>query len=469
MTGIQSSEHNYFLSGAMPVLFLKTATPIVTVMAVNGLFTLIDAYFLGMFVGADALTAVTLVFPLYMLIVALSTLVSNGFSSIYARLLGAGDHDEAASAFGQATLLSLTVCALFALGFWITGTRLSLFVANGSQHLAGMGYTYISILIFCSPLMFLLALNIDALRCEGRLKIMAAITLSSSLLNIGFNYIFIAMLGLGVAGSAYGTLLAQLCSIIAILMFRARLANRPADAPTTWLNLMGLRPRTEKWGEILALGAPSSLGYIGISLSAGLTLYCLQLWASANYSDTAGAFGIITRLMTFSFLPLLGLSFAFQTIVGNNFGAHIEHRINSSVKIALAAAFFYCALLQTVFVSNRETLGYLFVDDPGVANEIIRILPYTVALMFVFGPLMMISTYFQAIGDAARAAILGLSRTYLFALPLTVLLPFVFGEWGIWYAGIAAEVLVLLLTFAVLGKRAAKHGYRWGLLEPPMR
>lgn len=155
--------------------------------------------------------------------------------------------------------------------------------------------------------------------------------------------------------------------------------------------------------------------------------------------------------------------------MGNNFGARIEQRINLSVKIALSAAFVYCALLQMVVVSNRATLGYLFVDDPGVANEIIRILPYTVTLMFVFGPLMMISTYFQAIGDAARAAILGLSRTYLFALPLTALLPFAFGEWGIWYASIVADVLVLLLTIFVLGKRAAEHGYRWGLLEPSLR
>jgi hypothetical protein len=65
-------------------------------------------------------------------------------------------------------------------------------------------------------------------------------------------------------------------------------------------------PGSGHWGELLALGAPSSLGYIGMSLSAGLTLYCLQLWAAETYAATAGAFGIITRLITFTFLPLLG-------------------------------------------------------------------------------------------------------------------------------------------------------------------
>ena len=78
---------------------------------------------------------------------------------------------------------------------------------------------------------------------------------------------------------------------------------------------------------------------------------------------------------------------------------------------------------------------------------------------------MMIGAYFQAIGDAPRAALLGLSRTYLFALPLTFLLPFRFGEPGIWYAGVVAEVLVLALTGLVLFHRRQAAGKRWGLLE----
>jgi len=80
---------NMFLSGSLPILFIKTAAPIILIMMVNGIHTLIDAYFLGEYVGADALTAVTLMFPAFMLMVALSTLVSNGYSSVLARLLGA--------------------------------------------------------------------------------------------------------------------------------------------------------------------------------------------------------------------------------------------------------------------------------------------------------------------------------------------------------------------------------------------
>lgn len=84
-------------------------------MLVNGSFSLVDAYFLGVFVGADALTAVTSMFPAFILIVALSTLVSNGFASLMARQLGAGDRSKSVETFSQAISLSLVVCSLLPL------------------------------------------------------------------------------------------------------------------------------------------------------------------------------------------------------------------------------------------------------------------------------------------------------------------------------------------------------------------
>lgn len=459
MTGLSTPENNIYLEGPLPALFAKTAAPIIVVMGVNGLFTVVDAYFLGAYVGADALTAVTLMFPLYMLLVALSTLVSNGFASVFARLIGGGDRHMAGTVFAQAVQLALVVCAVLIALFLISGDALSLMAANGDTALAGMGYTYISILILCSPLVFMLSISIAALRSEGLLTAMAAITLMSALLNIAFDYLLIVEFGAGVSGSAWGTVLAQACAMSAVLVHRSRSGRD--SGPRHGL----LGAGWNHWGELLALGAPSSLGYIGLSLSAGLTLYCLQLWAGETYAATAGAFGIITRLITFSFLPLLGLSMAFQTIAGNNYGAKLAARSDSSIVLAMVLAVVYCGSVELTFLITRADIGFIFVDDNVIAGEIARILPYTVITMIVFGPMMMIGSYFQAIGDAPRAALLGLSRTYLFALPLTFLLPFRFGEPGIWYAGVVAELLVLATTVVVLAHRRKAGGNRWGLFE----
>ena len=459
MTDTPASQENMFLAGSLPVLFAKTASPIILIMLLNGLFALVDAWFIGVFVGAEALTGVTLMFPVYMLLVALSGLVSSGLSSIYARLLGAKKLVQAGVVYGQAVFLAIIVCISLILLFLSGGQSLTLQIANGTTSLADFGYSYISILIFCSPVIFLLAINIDALRCEGLLQAMAAISIASALLNIGFDYLFVVEMGWGVAGSAWGTVLANTCSLIAIIVYRLTGKSSPV------FHFSNITFGWSHWRDLLALGAPASLGYIGISLSAGLTLYCLQIWSGDSYEATAGAYGIITRLMTFTFMPLLGLSTAFQTIAGNNYGAKAWHRSDQSLRAALVLAILYCVAIQTGFYLSRDVIGAVFVNDPAIIKEVSRILPLATFLLFLFGPLMMISTWFQAIGDAGRAALLGLSRTYLFALPLTFALPFVFGEPGIWYGGIVAEMLVLMLTIMVLRRRARKQGHAWGLFH----
>jgi Na+-driven multidrug efflux pump len=195
------------------------------------------------------------------------------------------------------------------------------------------------------------------------------------------------------------------------------------------------------------------LNYIGISLVATVTIFSLQKWGLDNYAATAGAYGINTRVMTFAVLPLLGLSMAFQTIVGNNFGANAFYRSNRSLKLVLWIATAYCALVQLTLHLTKDSIGMAFVDDPLIAAEISRIIPMSTMMLVLFGPVMMLTAYFQAIGDSSAAAILGLSRTYLFALPFVFCLPYLLGENGIWYAGPSAEFMMLMLALVVLLKR----------------
>ena len=433
---------NMFTSGPLVPLFLRTAAPIILVMGINGAFAVVDAYFLGVYVGARAVIAVTLMFPLYMMLVALSTLVSNGFSALYAQALGAGDGLRAHALLGSALQLALVVSFVLMGLFMLFGAPMAIRVAAGDVGLADTGHLYLAILVFGSPLGFLGAIGVDALRAQGRMGPMAAIMLMAAVLNIGFDALLVVGLGQGVAGSAIGTLLSQLCAGLAVVAVR-----RGQPRPVVW----PMRPAY--WGRLLALGAPSSLGYIGLSLSAAVTLVAIQIWGGAQFNAIAGAFGIISRLMTFAFLPLLGLSMAFQTITANVYGAGQRVRVRAALRVAVGIGLTYGVCVQVVYLLGAPRLGAVFVDDPQIVAQVARILPITTATMFLFGPLMMVATHFQAIGDAPRAGLLGLSRTYLFGLPLTLLLPLVWGEIGIWLAGPVAECLVLGLTVWVLWRR----------------
>lgn len=450
---------NTYLIGSLPKLFFATAAPIIFIMLVNGTFTLVDAYFLGEFVGADALTAVTLMFPAFMIIIALSSLISGGFSSVVARLLGSGDLPAAKRSFVEAIFLSLIICAALVILFLVGGEPLIVWVTAGNATLSQMGYSYISILIFFAPISFLSAIMSDTLRSEGKMAAMMLFSLSAVGLNFVFNYLLIVVLEYGVAGSAYGTILAQACSLAA-MFFHRKYANVAVK-----VKLADFKISAQYWVEFIALGMPASLTYLGISLMSSAIIYNLQSFEFANYPATIAAYGIINRVMTFLFLPFLGLSMAFQSILGNNFGAKLHDRADDSVKIAIATAFIYCATMQVLINLIKYDIGGMFVGNVGIGLEVARIVPMTTLTFALFGPLMIISTYFQAIGDAKRSAILSLSRTYVFALPLTFILPEYIGENGIWLAGAAAEILVLIMTIFVLYMRYKKHGNRFGLLS----
>ena len=457
-----TSHTNSFLSGPLGPIYARTALPIIFVMGMNGLLAVVDALFLGHFAGPEALAAVTLMFPPYMLIVALATLVSSGMSSLLARQIGAGRPDAAGATFAAAHGLAVFIGLILIALFLLVGHEVALVAAGGSEVLAELGLIYLRITIFAAPLIFVLSINSDALRNEGFVAFMAGMSLLVSVANMAFNYVLIGWMGLGVAGSAYGTALAQALALAIILSFRV---FGPAILRPSALLAHGI---WQGWRPILTLGAPQSLSFVGLALGSGAVIVALQWVATPSFDATMTAYGIVTRLMTFAYLPLLGLAHAMQTITGHNYGAAAYGRSDHSLRIATATAFLYCLLLQWVMTFFPGQIGAAFVNDPAVIDEVARILPVIVATFVLAGPLLMLSMHFQAIGDAGRAALLGLAKPYLFAIPLTFLLAGTVGEIGIWLSGPVADLLLVGMTVLVLGHLARARSLRWGLfLQAP--
>lgn len=455
------SQQNTFTQGPLGPIFLKTALPIILVMSMNGLLTVVDALFLGRYVGPEALAAVTLIFPLFMLTIALATLVSNGMSSILARDLGAGDMVAANGTFAGAHGFALMVSGILMLGYIGFGGTITRALASGSEELADMAQIYLAITVFASPIAFLQGVNSDALRNEGRVGFMAAMSLLVSLSNIGFNYVLIALMGLGVAGSALGTALAHTLALVIILGYRmqGRAVLHPATLMrTSW---------RQRWLRILALGAPQSLNFIGIAFGAMAVIAALQWIDAPNYEASVTAYGINTRVLTFMFLPLLGLTYALQSIIGNNYGAQAWQRSDQSLRMGIWIALIYCAVSQVLLTVFATPIAKAFVDEPEIINAFVRILRLNILMLWLAGPMIVVSAYFQAIGDAPRAAVLGLTKPYAFALPLTFALPLLWGETGIWLAGPVAEVLMAGLTALVLIQSARTLKLRLGLFMAP--
>src|SRR6266568_1281131 len=342
---IPMAEHlNAYTHDSIPATFARTALPIILLTSVNGLLTVVDAMFLGAFVGPVALTAVTMVFPVSMLMVALATMISTGMASVLGRLLGADRLDEARKTFAGAHGLSLCVSAIAMVVFAIFGWPLAVQAAQGSTELAAMGHSFLRITIYSSPLLFLLSVHSDALRTEGRVGSMAIAGLLVTLANIGFNYLLIVGFELGVAGSAWGTALAQAIALAMVVLYRLSGRTRMT------LTLRDAASWREGWREMLALGIPRSLSFIGIAAGAAATIASLRLVGAAHTDAAIAAYGVISRMMTFAYFPLLGMSLALQAMVGNNVGAGLWPRSNATLKLALVWSFAYAAITEIALV-----------------------------------------------------------------------------------------------------------------------
>jgi MATE family, multidrug efflux pump len=438
---------NGFLSGPVAKVLLRTALPIVFITSVNGLLTVADAILLGAFVGPEALAAVTLMFPASMLLFALATMVSSGMASIVARHLGGGHVDKAAATFTGAHGLSFLVSAILVAAFAAFGGPL-VGAATADPRLFQMSHKFLAILVVSAPIMFLASVHSDALRIEGKVGFMAVAGLVTSLGNIGFNVLLIAGFGLGVVGSAVGTALAQALALGLMLSFRVA-GKSTLPVPRSWANLQ------KDWAGILALGAPRSLSFLGIALGSTATIAAIRLHVVADQDMTIAAYGAVMRMMTFAYLPVLGLSLAMQAVVGNNHGAGLHARSYSAIRYSVGAALVYCLSVEVILLVFRNSLGNLFFDDPLIIAEVGRILQMYAALYLTLGPMVMIASYLQSIGDAKGSAFLSLARTYLYAVPFTFALPLLFGETGIWLALPLADLLLVITTVLLLGQGKA--------------
>ncbi|WP_244474671.1 MULTISPECIES: MATE family efflux transporter [unclassified Rhizobium] len=421
-----------------------TALPMIAIMGMNGVLGIVDALFLGHFVGAEAMAAVGMTFPILMLTIALSTLVGGGMSSLLARQLGAGNRDEAAVTFAAAHGLALFMASVLILLFCIAGRGFSVHLAGSEGTIADMVWVFLVITLSGTPIQFLLAVHADACRNEGHAGTMALMSLGVTLANIVLNYVLVARMELGVAGSALGTVLAQALGLALLIVLR-RFMSDMLPLSSIWRHRW-----TGNWRGIAVLGAPLSLGFAGMALSAASVVVALRFAASADYAKTIAAYGIATRIFGFAFLPNMAVGMAMQSIVGHNVGAGLYARSDAVLRIAATTTLLYCVAVEALFLSQGSLLGAFFVADAAVTSAVGRILRIMSALYLFSGPILVLGLYFQAVGQPARAAVLTVVKPVLLVPLLVTAATLLLGGHDVWFAYPTADLLAAAVTVLLL-------------------
>lgn len=426
--------------GYMPVgkLLFTMALPIILSMLVQALYNVVDSIFVAQ-INENALTAVSLAFPVQNLMIAFASGTGVGINALLSRSLGEKNFDRANKAANTGIILNLLTCVAFAL-FGIFGSR-SFFAAQTSDpELITYGHQYLSIICICSVGLFMQITFERLLQSTGQ-TIYNMITQGlGAILNIILDPILIfgyfGLPKMGVAGAAAATVIGQIIAMILAILFN-QTKNKEIQVNA---KLLRLHPQTA--GMIYKVGVPSIIMMsIGSVMTFGLNKILLM------FSSTAAAvFGVYFKLQSFFFMPVFGLNNGMVPIVAYNLGARNRKRIVRTIQLSVIAATTMLLTGLVIFQLIPATLLKMFnASDDMIAIGVLAL--RIISLSFPLAGFGIISSsVFQALGNGVYSLIISIARQLVVILPVSWLLAMAFGLNAVWWAFPIAELVSMALS-----------------------
>ena len=420
-------------------LLFGMGVPLAISMMIQAVYNIVDSIFVS-YLGENALTAVSLSFPIYMLMISVAVGTGIGMNSLISRRLGAKLHDEAEHAAGNGLLVMFLSMLVFVL-FGIFGTRPFMQAYTNNPETLEYGVTYLSIILTCSVGMFMQMYCERILQSQGKTFYVMLIQIAGAVFNIIFDPILIfGLLGfpkLGMAGAAIATVGGQMLSMLISfsLIFSKKNEVR--------LRAKHLKPDAKVIKNIYAVGGPS------IILQAMGTVMTLALnGILIAYTETAVAvFGVYFRVQSIAMMPLFGMTGAAMSIIAFNYGAQNRKRVMRTWRIALTAGIVMMVLMSSIFLLLPDQILSLF----NATDEMLRIGRSALTIIplgLVFASASIVcSVMFQAIGKGTYSMYLSLARQLLVLVPAAWLLSKIFHEvTAVWWAFPIAEVFTIAVA-----------------------
>ncbi len=416
-------------------LLLAFSGPAILAMLSAALYNVADAFFMGK-LGGDAIAGVTVAFPAMVGIMAFAGGTGVGLASAISRSLGAGDREGARKLSGNGLLLVVVWGALTpAISFPLMD--LILRASGASETVLPLGRDYFEVLAASAVITFFVVVVNHVIRAEGNAVLPMVSMISSALINIALDPLFIFTFDMGIRGAAWATVLSRLIGAVILggYLLSGRSSLRPAFGH--------LVPDLRAWWEIYRTGAAT---VFRSAVQAGI--FALINVVAAGFGDLAvAAVGIILRLTSFVMMPVFGLTQGYLPIAGFNFGAGQLDRVRKVTLLAAGWATALTAVASGLFVAFPRFFAAPFAPgDPALEELATRSLQLFCLALAPAGASVLLSTFFQAIGRGLPALILSFARQLGFILPLVLILPRFLGLDGLFLAQPLSDVAAFVIT-----------------------
>ena len=428
--------------GTMPVgkLLFNMSLPMMVSMLVQALYNIVDSIFVAK-LSENALTAVSLAFPLQTLLIAVATGTGVGMNALLSKSLGEHDFKKANKIADNGIFLYvLSYIVFLILGFTVVKPFYASQIGSADVEIMELGINYLSTVMILSFGLFGQIFFERLLTSTGRTIFSMTSQLCGAITNIILDPILIfGLLGapkMGVTGAALATVIGQcVAGIIACV------CNHKFNHEVS-LNIKGFRPDWTLIGHIYAIGIPS---IIMQSIGSVMT-YCMNRILIEFSSTATAVFGVYFKLQSFFFMPVFGLNNGITPIIAYNYGAKQRKRMIKTIKLSLIVAF----CLTFIGFLSFEAIPQVLLDMFNASEDMLTIgvpalriigIHYLIAWFCI-----VIGTVFQALGKAVFSMIVSIMRQLVVLIPAAYILAKLDGLHAVWWSFPIAEVISLLVT-----------------------
>lgn len=430
-------------------LFLFSLPSIIGMVFMN-LYTMVDGMFVSRFVGTDALSAINIVFPIIMTVIAISTMLSTGGNAIISKKMGERKENEARKDFSTIVFISIALSVIISiLSFIFINPLLKFLGANDSIYNYCFNYAVIS-LIFLPATMFSVVFQTFFITI-GKANLGLTFTIIGGISNVILDYVFIKVLNFGISGAAIATGIGY--SIPGLLGLAYFIFNRKNSLYIVKTKIFNLK--------LLSETCINGSSEMVSSLSASIvTLLFNNILMKLIGVDGVAAVTVILYIQGLLVAVFMGYSMGCSPLISFNYGKKDNDRLHKIYKLSIIGIIVTSILVFMFGLLKSDLLVSIFTSNGTNVYTLSNIGLKLFSISFLFiGLNLFTSALFTALSNGKISAIISFLRTLIFIVISVLVLPLLIGINGVWLSVPVAELLSLIVSIFYLKKYKSKYKY----------
>ncbi|MCI5569575.1 MAG: MATE family efflux transporter [Candidatus Alectryocaccobium sp.] len=424
--------------------FLKYLVPSVLTMIFLSFYTTIDGFFVSRYAGSDALAGINIVIPITCVIFGTSVMLATGSGAIIGERLGQKKDREANEIFTFISAVLLGLSIIFTIGGIIFLKPICIFLGSSDRLLEHvLPYAFV-IFLGAVPMSFKLFFEY-LVRNDGKSDVGLLMSLTGLILNIIFDYIFVAVFDMGTFGAALGTLLSITVSMLIGLVYFLRFSHIRFCKPKANRRIL-LKTCTNGSSEMLT------------EMSTGITTFLFNIIIMKHFGeDGVAAVTIIMYLYYFFISFYMGIAVATAPVVSYNVGSRNYDKIKETTRYSFITIIITSVLIMAVSLLGGQQIIHLFVADGNVFSLTWDGLKLFSPVFIFIGFNVFLSGYFTALGNGFISALISSLRSLILVSVFILILPNLIGVSGVWLTMPLAEAVTIFISLHLYRKHGKSY------------